>query len=177
MENENHFKHDIKSFRAETNLHDPPLSQIIVTSASHTADVLNAYLDNYFIQFSPLNRTGFNVLQILIRNEGNMSQTALSKNVCRSRYTITKTVDLLEQNDWVERIQTGKDRRVNNVTITTKGLEIIKKSLAGLLEVSEIVISCLDEKERWELRNINRKLRSHISELLEKNKSQNREPT
>lgn len=170
MENENEFEHNIKSLREETNLHDPPLSQIIVTSASHTADVLNTYLDNYFIQFSPLNRTGFNVLQILIRNEGSMSQTELSKNVCRSRYTITKTVDLLEQNGWVERIQTGKDRRVNNVTITAGGLEIIKKSLAGLLAVSEQVISCLDEKERWELRNINRKLRGHISELLEKGK-------
>lgn len=174
MEKGNQIRRDIKSLREETNLHDPPLSQIIVTSASHTADVLNAYLDNYFIQFSPLNRTGFNVLQILIRNEGSMSQTELSKYVCRSRYTITKTVDLLEEKGWVERKQTGKDRRVNNVTLTPSGLETIKKSLAGLLEVSELVMSCLDDNERWEIRTINRKLRSHISQLIDKGKLRNR---
>jgi DNA-binding MarR family transcriptional regulator len=167
MKNEKSLEQVLKLFIKEQNFHDPPLSQLIVTAFSHTADVLNDYLDNYFNQFSPLNRTGFNLLQILISNEGHMTQTELAKHLYRSRYTITKTVDLLENNGWVKRKQIGKDRRVNNVTITVKGLQIIERSLAGMQEMSEQAISCLNKDERKELRSINKKLRNQVYSLIE----------
>jgi DNA-binding MarR family transcriptional regulator len=162
-----HWKQAIESLVAEKNYHRSLYTQTIVTSFSSTANVIDTYLDIYFSQYAPLNRTGFHMLQILISAGGSMIQTELSKRVYRSRYTITKTVDMLEENGWVQRKPVAGDRRVNNVTITTKGLDLIKNSMDGMLEMSQSAVSCLDERERMELRAINKKLREHVSGLID----------
>jgi DNA-binding MarR family transcriptional regulator len=162
-----HWKQTIESLVAEKNYHRSLFTQTIITSFSSTANVIDTYLDIYFSQYAPLNRTGFHMLQILISAGGSMIQTELSKRVYRSRYTITKTVDMLEENGWVERKPVEGDRRVNNVTITTKGLDLIKNSMDGMLEMSQLAVSCLNERERKELRAINKKLREHVSGLID----------
>lgn len=167
------WRQTIESLVAEKNYHRSLYTQTIITSFSSTANVIDTYLDIYFSQYAPLNRTGFHMLQILISAEGSMIQTELSKRVYRSRYTITKTVDMLEKNGWVERQSVEGDRRVNNVTITTKGLDLIKNSMDGMLEMSQLAVSCLDERERKELRLINRKLREHVSNLVDNTRSKN----
>lgn len=168
-----HWKQTIESLVAEKNYHRSLYTQTIVTSFSSTADVIDTYLDIYFSQYAPLNRTGFHMLQILISAGGSMIQTELSRRVYRSRYTITKTVDMLEENGWVERQPVEGDRRVNNVTITTKGLDLIKNSMDGMLEMSQLAVSCLDERERKELRSINKKLREHVSNLVDNTRRKN----
>jgi DNA-binding MarR family transcriptional regulator len=168
-----HWKQTIESLVAEKNYHRSLYTQTIVTSFSSTANVIDTYLDIYFSQYSPLNRTGFHMLQILISAGGSMIQTELSKRVYRSRYTITKTVDMLEENGWVERQPVEGDRRVKNVTITTKGLDLIKNSMDGMLEMSQLAVSCLDERERRELRSINKKLREHVSNLIDNIRGKN----
>jgi DNA-binding MarR family transcriptional regulator len=167
MVNDEHWKQTLEKLVAEKNYHKSLYTQTIVTSFSSTADVVNTYLDIYFSQYAPLNRTGFHMLQILITNGGSMTQTELSRRVFRSRYTITKTVDLLEKNGWVERQPVQGDRRVNNVTITTKGLDLIQSSMEGMLEMSRKAVACLDERERQELRSINKKLRDYLSGLVD----------
>lgn len=173
VEDVQHWKRTIESLISEKNYHKSLYTQTIITSFSSTADVIDTYLDNYFNQYAPLNRTGFHMLQILISNGGSMIQTEMSKRVFRSRYTITKTVDILEENGWVERQQIDGDRRVKNVTITTKGLGLIKNSMDGMLEMSRMAVACLDEKERGELRAINKKLREHMTKLLENIRERN----
>lgn len=170
--NEEHRKQVLESLVAEKNYHRSLYIQTIITSFSSTANVIDTYLDIYFSQYSPLNRTGFHMLQILISDGGSMIQTELSKRAYRSRYTITKTVDMLEQNGWVKRQPIKGDRRVKNVTITTKGLDLIKNSMDGMLEMSQLAVSCLDERERKELRSINKKLREHVSSLIDNIRAQ-----
>ena len=162
-----HWKQSIESLVTEKNYHRSLFTQTIITSFASAADVIDTYLDIYFSQYAPLNRTGFHMLQILITAGGSMIQTELSKRVYRSRYTITKTVDMLEQNGWVERQAVRGDRRMNNVTITTKGLDLVRNSMDGMLEMSRLAVSCLNEEERQELRSINKKLRAHVAELIE----------
>jgi DNA-binding MarR family transcriptional regulator len=101
-----------------------------------------------------------------------MIQTELSRRVFRSRYTITKTVDVLEEHGWVERKPVKGDRRVNNVTITIKGLDLIKESMDGMLEMSRLAVSCLDDTEKQELRTINRRLRDHVTKLLKSSQNE-----
>ena len=172
-ENEEHRKQTLQSLVAEKNYHKSLYLQTIIASFSSAADVINSYIDIYFRQFSPLNRIGFQMLQILISNEGSLIQTELSKLVYRSRYTITKTVDILEQNGWVRRQPIEGDRRMKNVTVTTKGLELVKNSMDGMLDMSQLALSCLDESERKELRSINKKLREHVASLIDNIRRQN----
>jgi len=170
IQDREYWEQTLKSLVSEKNYHKSLYTQTIVTSFSSTANVIDTYLDIYFSQYAPLNRTGFHMLQILISAGGSLIQTELSRRVFRSRYTITKTVDMLEENGWVERQPVQGDRRVNNVTITTKGLDLIKNSMDEMLEMSQSAVSCLDETERKELRSINKKLREHVSGLIENNR-------
>jgi len=167
IQDQEEWKQAIESLISEKKYHKSLFTQTIITSFSSTADVIDNYLDIYFRQYSPLNRTGFHMLQILISDGGSMIQTELSKRILRSRYTITKTVDVLEENGWVERRTVDGDRRVKNVTITARGLELIKNSMDGMLEMSRMAVSCLNERERKELRSINKELREHVTGLIE----------
>ena len=167
VKDKKHRQKIIESLVKEKNYHRSLFTQTIVLSFASTSDVIDMYLDIYFRQYAPLNRTSFHMLQILISAGGSMIQTDLSKRVYRSRYTITKTVDMLEENGWVERKSVEGDRRVNNVTITTKGLDLIRNSMDGMLEMSRLAVSCLDERELKELRTINKKLRDHVSDLVD----------
>jgi len=171
--NQEHWKQMLESLVSEKNYHKSLYTQTIVSSFSSTADVINTHLDRYFSKYAPLNRTGFLVLQILISEGGSMVQTELSRRVFRSRYTITKTVDTLEERGWVERRPIKGDRRVNNVTITIKGLELIKDRMDGMLEMSRLAVSCLNDTEQQELRNINRRLREHVTKLLKDSRNIN----
>lgn len=173
IDNGEHWKQTLESLITEKNFHKSLFTQTIISSFASTADVIDTYLDIYFNQYSPLNRTGFQMLQLLIGNGGSMIQTELSRRIFRSRYTITKTVDILEENGWVERRPIEGDRRVNNVTITTKGLDLIKDTMDGMLEMSQMAVSCLSDKEKKELREINKKLREHVRELIENIRGQN----
>ena len=139
--------------------------QTIVGSASATGDVINAYLDLFFERYAPLNRTANWMLQILISYGGSMTQTELAQRVLRSRYTITKTVDMLEEQGWVKRTPVQGDRRAKNVIITEKGLELIRSSMDAMAEMSEAAVSCLSEEEQEQLRSLNRKLRDHLTDL------------
>ncbi len=96
-----------------------------------------------------------------------MIQTEISRRIFRSRYTITKTVDILEEHGWVERQAVQRDRRANNVTITIKGLELIGDIMDGMLEMSQMAVSCLSNEEKKALREINKKLREHVRGLIE----------
>lgn len=173
IDNGEHWKQTLESLITEKNFRKSLFTQTIISSFASTADVIDTYLDIYFNQYSPLNRTGFQMLQLLIGNGGSMIQTELSRRIFRSRYTITKTVDILEENGWVERRPIEGDRRVNNVTITTKGLDLIKDTMDGMLEMSQMAVSCLSDKEKKELREINKKLREHVRELIENIRGQN----
>ena len=173
IDNGEHWKQTLESLITEKNFHKSLFTQTIISSFASTADVIDTYLDIYFNQYAPLNRTGFQMLQLLIGNGGSMIQTELSRRIFRSRYTITKTVDILEENGWVERRPIEGDRRVNNVTITIKGLDLIKDTMDGMLEMSQMAVSCLSDKEKKELREINKKLREHVRELIENIRGQN----
>jgi DNA-binding MarR family transcriptional regulator len=170
--NQTRRKKMLESLISEKNYHKSLYTQTIVSSFSSTADVINTYLDRYFSKYAPLNRTGFLILQILISESGSMNQTELSNRVFRSRYTITKTVDILEEHGWVERQPVKGDRRLNNVTITIKGLDLIKDSMDGMLEMSKLAVSCLNETEKKELRAVNKILREHVTKLLQSSRNE-----
>ena len=172
-QDQDHWKQTIESLVAEKNYRRSLYTQTIVTSYSSTADVIDTYLDIYFSQYAPLNRTGFHMLQVLISAGGSMIQTELSTRVFRSKYTITKMVDMLEKNGWVERQPVPADRRAKDVVITTKGLALIRNSMNRMLKMSQLAVSCLDETERKQLRSINRKLREHVSNLIDNTRRRN----
>lgn len=95
-----------------------------------------------------------------------MTPTNLSKAVFRSKYTITRIVDKLERDGFVMREPEDTDRRVKKVTITRKGIDFIKKTVAARQTLSHEATSCLNQEQIAALRSILTQLRRHLRESI-----------
>jgi DNA-binding MarR family transcriptional regulator len=93
-----------------------------------TYDIIDEYANRQLDEHR-VTRAGQNILRILIMNGGSMIATEISKQVWRSKFSVTKVIDTLETNGYVIRdnSETNGDRRKKIISITEKGLELSTK--------------------------------------------------
>ena len=138
----------------------------------YTADVVNRYLDMQ-INNLPASRTGFSVLHNLILHGGTMTPTAISKRVFRSRQSVTKTIDTLVKQRLVRREPIREDRRNRKVSITEKGVELVKRSSAeGQERISRTIFHPMEENQIREFDSLLRQIRKHVLTLVSDNQEQ-----
>lgn len=65
---------------------------------------------------------------LTINFNGNISQKELAKRMEISPAAVTVTIKKLEAQGFIQRSQSEDDSRVNNISVTPKGKEIIDKS-------------------------------------------------
>ena len=135
-----------------------------------TTDVVTRYLDTHLSKYE-VSRTGFHVLNTLVTHAGTMKPTEISKIVFRTKHTITRTVDELEKRGLVERKTIGEDRRTRQVSITSKGLDLVRAALPDLRQVSRAATSSLGKEQTSQLNNILKQLsKDLLTQMAEKNK-------
>lgn len=160
------FKDSIESIAADIRTQARHLRVDTFLSLIYTADVVNRYLDIELTK-QPASRTGFNVLNNLILHGGIMTPTDISKRIFRSKHAVTRIIDTLEKQGLVKREPIGEDRRTRKVSITKKGLELIKVTTADeQRRISHAVFSPLNEKQTKELNMILREVRKHVLSLI-----------
>ena len=130
-----------------------------------TGDAINRYLDIQLAKQS-ISRTGFNVLHALILNGGIMTPTNISKRIYRSKHTVTRVIDTLEKQGFVERASIGEDRRNRKVSITKEGFDFIESVQDDAQSISTTVFLPLEKKQVEELNKILRRLRKHVRALI-----------
>lgn len=156
------FGDSIESMAADIRAQARQLRVDTFLSFIYTADIVNRYLDIQITKL-PVSRTGFSVLHNLILRGGSMTPTEISKRVFRSKHAVTRIVDTLEKQDLVKREPIGEDRRIRRVSITRKGLELVKRSSAeGRQQISHEVFVPLDQKQVEELNSTLRQIRKHV---------------
>ncbi len=130
-------------------------------------NIIDRYLDMLNTGL-PATRSGFDVLIALILNGGTMTPTEISKSVLRSKHTVTRLVDTLEKQGLVRRLPLGVDRRVREVSITKKGIGLIKRHSIEIREkiITQVFESSLNEKQLIELRAIIKRLKEHLLTLI-----------
>ena len=96
-----------------------------------------------------------------------MTPTNISKRVYRSKHAITRSIDILEKDNLVKREPSGDDRRSINVTVTKKGINLVKKTLPDLQRASSVATSCLSKEQVEELGNLSRKLRKWLWDSMQ----------
>ena len=136
----------------------------------YTAEIVNKFVDSVLRKHGA-NRTWMNILHILITHGGTMTPTELSRRVFRSKHAITRAVDSLEQQGLVRREGIGEDRRVRKVTITGKGLGVVKKTMPNRRDLGLRAMSCLGKEEAQTFGATLRRLRKHILSLTENSSS------
>ena len=101
--------------------------------------LVRAYADKEAARFG-ITRAQWAVLAKVERNEG-MKQTELAEQMEMQPITLTRLIDKLCENDWIERRGDASDRRVNRLYLLKAGRALLGK-LSGLR--SELTATALD---------------------------------
>lgn len=159
------FEHKVEDLAHEIREQSNGLSVDTFITFIHAADILERYLDIEMRKVG-INRTNYTLLNHLIVLGGTATPTELSKRVFRSKHAITRAVDTLEKEGWVKREGIGKDRRNRRVTVTTKGLNLVRRMVPFREEMGSRIMSTLDGAEAAQLSTILKRLRRHLVRLM-----------
>ena len=102
------------------------------------------------------------VLEILKFN-GDMNMTELSKTVWKQNANITRIVDKLEKQELVKRKSVEGDRRANLVSITTKGKHLFKEVIPVVIEAYKDATSVISKEEEAITLRVLKKIILHLS--------------
>lgn len=105
------------------------VDQDFLFTLAELSRMLRVYADKEAGRFG-ITRAQWAVLAKVGRNEG-MSQAELAEQMEMQPITLTRLVDRLCENDWIERRSDAKDRRINRLHLLKAGRQLLGK-LAGL---------------------------------------------
>ncbi len=127
------------------------------------ADVVTRYLDTRLsAKLSWLNMHVMTLLVIRGGDEATLNLTELARHMLRSRHSMTRLVDVLEEGGLVKRVRTSKDRRTVNVKMTPAGLALLNKHVRDMELAEKEVLSNLEDREIAALREVIPKLRRRL---------------
>ncbi|MBC9881398.1 MarR family transcriptional regulator [Bradyrhizobium sp. INPA01-394B] len=115
------------------------VDQYFLFTLAELQRVLRVYADKQAARFG-ITRAQWAVLAKVERNEG-MSQAELAEQMEMQPITLTRLVDKLCENDWIERRGDANDRRINRLYLRKAGRQLLGK-LSGLR--SELTATALD---------------------------------
>lgn len=99
-----------------------------------------------------------------------ISQKELSERADKDQATLTKILDLLEKNEFIERAPNPSDRRSFLIRITNKGRELVKDVAPYLEEVFTKITSSIPKEKLEIYQEIVITLENTIETLLEENR-------
>ncbi len=135
----------------------------------NASDIISRFVD-IEAREHPITRAGFNVLHLLILHNTVMMPTEISRRTFRSKHAVTKILDTLEKQGFVKRMEVGSDtdRRVRNVTITQKGIDLVKKATTQSRErSSKMLFRSLNEEQLTSLNQILKIMKKDALELIQ----------
>jgi DNA-binding MarR family transcriptional regulator len=121
-------------------------------------DSLGFYLNKGYILFreafnQKIKESGLNfnsdhwTVLIIVNNNPGISQTDISNFSLRDKPAITRIIDFLEKEKYVERRNDKKDRRSYNIFLTEQGEHLYNKLFEIAKNLNETVLLGIDKKE------------------------------
>lgn len=166
----NDFEADVESLAKNIRVFAKKLRVDAFLSLIEVSDLVKKYAEIYTSQ-KPTSTSGYNVLNVIILSGGKSTATDISKQVFRSRYTVTRLIDTLEKQGLVGRKPTKNDRRMKFVYITKKGVDLVEKASADMREaVINKALNPLDRESVQELNKSLKMLKSHLIYLISQDK-------
>jgi DNA-binding MarR family transcriptional regulator len=89
----------------------------------------------------------FSALEIIAANPG-ISQILLSLEVGLDKSAMVPLIDELEARGWIARVKSARDRRRNELSITSSGQETLDWLFVELAETEETGLAALSSEER-----------------------------
>ena len=165
------FKESIGSMALEIRAQARDLKVDTFLAFIYTSDLVNKYLD-IELGSQPLTRAGFNILHILILHEGTMQPTEISKEILRSKHSVSNAIDTLERHGLVKSEVSTRDRRVRKISITRRGLNLVKKATTSSRErLSQNLFRDLDKRQLEQFNTILKKIRRDTLALIKESRN------
>lgn len=145
---------------------DEVLALNTLIKLSRSVSALSGHLIPLIQKDFGITESQFAVLEALY-HLGPLSQGQLCQKILRSGSNLTTVVDNLERNGLVRRERDEEDRRVQIVTLTEQGKEVIEAALPEHVARVSQVMSVLTQDEQAELGRICLKLGRSIPRATE----------
>ncbi len=129
------------------------------------ADTITRYIETKLEQ-TRVSRLQAGVLHFLVLHKGTWTPSQIAKIMFRSKHSLTKLIDALEQQGLVARDNSKKDRRVTYIKITSAGLEYVADKGDIATKFTDKIMSCLTSDERKAMLNYCDRLRKKMAENL-----------
>jgi len=135
------------------------LQQEAYLSLWRTYDRLKSIEDQLFAQWG-ITPQQYNVLRLLeVRHPEPIATLTLSGRLVSRAPDVTRMLDKLESNAWIERLRSDEDRRSVFVRITSKGKKLLREIAQPLAESHVAQVGHLSGKELTQLCELLRKAR------------------
>lgn len=116
--------------------------------------LLNRFISQNFKRNGiDLTREQWSVLAVLWKNDG-CSQQVIADETSRDKPSVTRLIDNLVKEGYVERRNDANDRRLNLIFLTDKGKSIEGKVLESVNETIDIATKSLSEDQILFIRDI-----------------------
>ncbi len=142
------------------------LEQEAILNLARTNDQVQILFERLFRAYEDLTPSQYNILRIL-RGEGQPMQILeIAERTITVVPGITGLIDRLERKGLVQRERSTEDRRVINVRITDKALELLGRIDEPLGQLHQEVIANLSREEMKELIRVLEKIRENCAPKL-----------
>ena len=127
------------------------------------------FIENYATQFLAtynLSSAKFNIMLVVKHSgkEKGIAQNAISKLLLVTTSNMTRMIDKLEQDGYVERVNQAGDRRVNLIKITKKGSDLLDAIWPHYKEkIDKLVGSSLSSSEKTQMNRLLEKIKGIIT--------------
>lgn len=146
--------------KAQPNILDPEVAarhaiiEVIVAS-NRVQEKLSESLKPYNLSIAQ-----FNVLRILRGQKGKpASLNCVNQRMIHKMSNTTRLIDKLLQKNLVDRITCPENRRKIEITITEKGLELLKELDVVILQTEKILVSQLSQQEILQVKELLQKIK------------------
>jgi DNA-binding MarR family transcriptional regulator len=143
---------------------DKAIGSASVRLSKKLTRIVNLHLKPYRITTEQ-----WSVLRTLFETD-DISQKELSERADKDQATLTKILDLLEKNEFIERAQNPADRRSFLIRMTQKGTELVEDVTPYLEEVFAKVTASIQAEKLEIYKEVLLSLENNIEALLEENK-------
>ena len=109
-----------------------------------------------------ITKTQFLLLKSVHQKEG-ICQNDLAFFAERNKSSLTRTINTLEKKNYIARIPSKEDKRINQLYITTQGEQIIEKTIPIFLGMAKLIESGLSKSEIEATINTLKKIQKNVA--------------
>ncbi len=118
-------------------------------------------------------RKGFNLTKMQfillhkVHEQNGACQNELAFASNRNKSSLARAINVLEKKNYIARIPSEEDKRVNQLFVTKSGLDVLERSTPIFEEMRKIIYKGISEEEANKVIDIVKRIRANVNEEVQ----------